>query len=152
MPADQDKTDQPATKQGTRRMNEAGEEQIYVLGGWAPKQIAEQYLAREMRLVDEESQRTSVRKVVSHSALPGRQQNWSRDPAGVGRIAHGEQIHRAGHRRSGPREVLIELFAREECALTVQEIDKQLKTWLRAGCCKPPGRHSQRVPRCRGAL
>jgi Fur family ferric uptake transcriptional regulator len=43
------------------------------------------------------------------------------------------EIRRAGHRRSGPREVLIELFAREDCALTVQEIDKQLKAWLQQG-------------------
>ena len=42
-------------------------------------------------------------------------------------------IRRAGHRRSGPREILIELFAREDCALTVQEIDRQLKAWIEQG-------------------
>lgn len=42
-------------------------------------------------------------------------------------------IRRAGHRRGGAREVLLELFAREECALTVQEIDQRLGAWFRDG-------------------
>src|SRR5579875_530265 len=57
--------------------------------------------------------------------LSGEQQAWA-DQARA-------RVRRAGHRRSGPREVLIELFAREDCALTVQEIDKQLKAWLEQG-------------------
>lgn len=40
------------------------------------------------------------------------------------------RIRRAGHRRGGARDVLIELFAREDCALTVQEIDTRLSAWL----------------------
>ncbi len=35
-------------------------------------------------------------------------------------------IRRAGHRQGGARAVLIELFAEEDCALTVQEIDLKL--------------------------
>lgn len=48
------------------------------------------------------------------------------------------QIHRAGHRRGGARDVLIELFAREDCALTVQEIDQRLRTWLQGGVVRRP--------------
>ncbi|MCL2420014.1 MAG: transcriptional repressor [Conexibacteraceae bacterium] len=47
-------------------------------------------------------------------------------------------LRRAGHRRGGAREVLIELFAREECALTVQEIDGRLSGWLRDGTVSRP--------------
>jgi Fur family ferric uptake transcriptional regulator len=57
--------------------------------------------------------------------LSREQQAWADRARGM--------IRRAGHRRSGPREVLIELFAREDCALTVQEIDKQLKAWIEQG-------------------
>ncbi len=44
----------------------------------------------------------------------------------------------AGHRRSGPRDLLVALFAREQCALTVQEIDARLSDWLRAGITRRP--------------
>jgi Fur family ferric uptake transcriptional regulator len=47
-------------------------------------------------------------------------------------------IQRAGHRRGGARDVLIELFARESCALTVQEIDERLSAGLRAGVVTRP--------------
>ncbi len=42
-------------------------------------------------------------------------------------------LRRAGYRHSGARDVLIELLAREECALTVNEIDSRLAAWLRDG-------------------
>jgi Fur family transcriptional regulator, ferric uptake regulator len=48
------------------------------------------------------------------------------------------RIRRAGHRRGGARDVLIELFAREQCALTVQEIDKRLGAWLQNGVVSRP--------------
>ena len=48
------------------------------------------------------------------------------------------RIRRAGHRRGGARDVLIELFAREDCALTVQEIDRRLKAWLQDGVVSRP--------------
>ena len=47
-------------------------------------------------------------------------------------------IRRAGHRRGGARDVLIELFAREDCALTVQEIDKRLAGWFQQGLVSRP--------------
>jgi Fur family transcriptional regulator, ferric uptake regulator len=47
-------------------------------------------------------------------------------------------IARAGHRRGGARDVLIELFAREQCALTVQEIDKRLGEWREQGVVDRP--------------
>jgi Fur family ferric uptake transcriptional regulator len=47
-------------------------------------------------------------------------------------------ISRAGHRRGGARDVLIEMFAREDCALTVQEIDKRLSGWLADGVVSRP--------------
>jgi Fur family transcriptional regulator, ferric uptake regulator len=138
MAANQDTSDQPATKQGTRRMNGAGEEEIYVLGGWAPKQIAEQYLAREEyeRVVRGSRGAQKRAKIVSASALgpdaelSHEQQAWA-DRARA-------QIHRAGHRRGGARDVLIELLAREDCALTVQEIDKRLGEWLQGGVVSRP--------------
>ncbi len=70
-------------------------------------------------------------KIVSKVALDpagellGEQMAWAERARG--------RIRRAGHRRSGPREVLIELFAREGCALTVQEIDQQLRAWFDQG-------------------
>ncbi|MDE3132788.1 MAG: transcriptional repressor [Acidobacteriota bacterium] len=48
------------------------------------------------------------------------------------------RIRRAGHRRGGARDVLIELFAREDCALTVQEIDKRLGAWRADGVVSRP--------------
>jgi Fur family ferric uptake transcriptional regulator len=48
------------------------------------------------------------------------------------------QLRRAGHRRGGAREVLIELFAREDCALTVQEIDKRLASSFQEGLVSRP--------------
>ncbi len=42
-------------------------------------------------------------------------------------------VRRAGHRRGGARDLLIDVFAREGCALTVQEIDERLRAWLRDG-------------------
>ncbi len=120
-------------KQGTARINEAGEEQIYLFGVWHPKDVAEEYLASEARRLRARGPRLPEKraKVVSKAALgpagelSREQQAWADRARGL--------IHRAGHRRSGPREVLIELFAREDCALTVQEIDKQLKAWLEQG-------------------
>lgn len=47
-------------------------------------------------------------------------------------------IRRAGHRRGGARDILIELFAREDCALTVQEIDRRLSSWLEDGLVSRP--------------
>jgi Fur family ferric uptake transcriptional regulator len=48
------------------------------------------------------------------------------------------RLRRAGHRRGGARDVLIELFAREECALTVQEINKRLAQWRQEGAVNRP--------------
>jgi Fur family ferric uptake transcriptional regulator len=48
------------------------------------------------------------------------------------------RLRRAGHRRGGARDVLIELFAREDCALTVQEIDRRLSEWLKDGVVTRP--------------
>lgn len=48
------------------------------------------------------------------------------------------RLRRAGHRRGGARDVLIALFAREDCALTVQEIDKRLGAWLQDGIVTRP--------------
>ena len=70
-------------------------------------------------------------KIVQKSAL-GEAGELSREQVAWAEGAR-SMIRRAGHRRSGPREVLIELFAREDCALTVQEIDKQLKAWIEKG-------------------
>ncbi|HET9094856.1 MAG TPA: Fur family transcriptional regulator [Solirubrobacteraceae bacterium] len=47
-------------------------------------------------------------------------------------------LRQAGHRRGGARDLLIELFAREDCALTVQEIDARLASWRRAGVVDRP--------------
>ena len=47
-------------------------------------------------------------------------------------------IRRAGHRRGAARDLLIELFAREGCALTVQEIDERLRGWLQRGVAERP--------------
>ena len=47
-------------------------------------------------------------------------------------------IRRAGHRRGGARDVLIELFAHQDCALTVQEIDQRLRAALDSGAVERP--------------
>ncbi len=47
-------------------------------------------------------------------------------------------LRQAGHRRGAARDVLIELFAREDCALTVQEIDRRLAAWRRSGLVDRP--------------
>lgn len=47
-------------------------------------------------------------------------------------------IRRAGHRRGGARDLMIELFAREQCAVTVQEIDERLREWLQSGAVSRP--------------
>ena len=47
-------------------------------------------------------------------------------------------IRRAGHRRGGAREVLIELFAQQECALTVQEISEDLSAQFDRGADRRP--------------
>lgn len=78
---------------------------------------------------------------------PGGAGRPNREPGGAGRLSREQQawadssrnrIRRAGHRRGGAREVLIELFAREQCALTVQEIDKRLRGWLQDGVVSRP--------------
>ncbi len=48
------------------------------------------------------------------------------------------ELRHAGHRRGGARDLLIELFAREDCALTVQEIDRRLGAWLQQGSVSRP--------------
>ena len=62
--------------------------------------------------------------------LTPEQQSWVDSPR--------NRIRRAGHRRGGARDVLIELFAREDCALTVQEIGRRLAGWLRKGVVSRP--------------
>jgi Fur family transcriptional regulator, ferric uptake regulator len=57
-------------------------------------------------------------------------QAWAERARGV--------IRRAGHRRGGARDLLIEVFAREGCALTVQEIDQRLHAWLEDGVVSRP--------------
>jgi Fur family transcriptional regulator, ferric uptake regulator len=47
-------------------------------------------------------------------------------------------VRRTGHRRGGAREVLIQLFAQQECALTVQEIGEQLTARLESGASERP--------------
>jgi Fur family transcriptional regulator, ferric uptake regulator len=46
---------------------------------------------------------------------------------------------RAGHRRGRARDVLIELFAEEECALSVPEIEQRLADGLLSGRNTPVG-------------
>jgi len=136
--ADQDMNDQHEIKMGTRRINDAGEEEVYLLGSWAPKEIGEQFLAREEyeRRVRGPRGPKKRAKIVSASALgpdaelSSEQQAWADRARGL--------IHRAGHRRGGARDVLIEMLAREECALTVQEIDKRLAGWLQEGVVSRP--------------
>jgi Fur family ferric uptake transcriptional regulator len=124
---------QEQIKDGTRRRNAAGEEEVYLLGNWAPRDVADQYLAREAyaRRVRGPRGPQKRAKIVSKSALgpagelSREQQAWSDRARAV--------IRRAGHRRGGARDVLIELFAREDCALTSQEIDKRLRAWRQNG-------------------
>lgn len=47
-------------------------------------------------------------------------------------------LRHAGHRRGGARDVMIELLAREHCALTVQEIDRRLRSWHEQGVVARP--------------
>jgi Fur family ferric uptake transcriptional regulator len=47
-------------------------------------------------------------------------------------------VRRAGHRRGGAREVLIELFAQQNCVLTVQEIGEHLTARLESGVTDRP--------------
>jgi Fur family transcriptional regulator, ferric uptake regulator len=130
--------DQQELKMGARRINDAGEEEIYLLGSWAPKDIGEQFLAREEyeRRVRGPRGPQKRAKIVAAGALgpegelDREQQAWADRARGL--------IHRAGHRRGGAREVLIEMFAREQCALTVQEIDKRLSGWLQEGAVSRP--------------
>ncbi|HWE59911.1 MAG TPA: transcriptional repressor [Solirubrobacteraceae bacterium] len=130
--------DQEKIREGTRRVNDAGEEEIYVLGSWSPKGPAELYLARQEYERRVRGPRGPVKraKIVSNSALGGsgelsrEQQVWADSSR--------NRIRRAGHRRGGARDVLIELFAREDCALTVQEIDKRLSAWLKDGVVSRP--------------
>ena len=119
-------------QQGTIRINDAGEQEMYVLGAWAPRELAERYFAREEYFRRLRPGRPEKRaKVVSKSAL-GPAGELSREQQAWADRARA-RIRRAGHRRSAPREVLIELFAREDCAVTVHEVDKQLKAWLEQG-------------------
>jgi Fur family transcriptional regulator, ferric uptake regulator len=125
-------------EEGATRLTESGEEQIYLLGNWVAKDAVEIYLQREEWERRVRGPRTTEKraKIVSKSALGpvgelGREQQQWADRARV-------RIRRAGHRRSAPREVLVELFAREDCALTVQEIDKRLKGWIEQGALDRP--------------
>jgi Fur family ferric uptake transcriptional regulator len=138
MPASPHNLDQEKPKQGTRRINEAGEEEAWVLGGWAPKDLADLYLARQEyeRRVRGPRGPQKRAKIVSASAL-GPSGELSRDQQQWADSSR-NRIRRAGHRRGGAREVLIELFAREDCALTVQEIDKRLRAWLEDGAVSRP--------------
>jgi Fur family ferric uptake transcriptional regulator len=130
--------DQPEIKQGTRRTNAAGEEEIFLLSSWVSKELGEQYLAREdyERRVRGPRGPQKRAKIVAAGAL-GPEAELDRDQQAWADRARG-QIHRAGHRRGGARDVLIEMFAREQCALTVQEIDKRLSGWLQQGVVSRP--------------
>ncbi len=48
------------------------------------------------------------------------------------------ELRRAGCRRGGAREQLIDLLARERCALTVQEMDGRLREAYRRGASTRP--------------
>jgi Fur family ferric uptake transcriptional regulator len=48
------------------------------------------------------------------------------------------ELRRAGCRRGGAREQLIDLLARERCALTVQEMDRRLREAHRRGTSPRP--------------
>ena len=48
------------------------------------------------------------------------------------------ELRRAGYRRGGAREQLINLLARERCALTVQEMDGRLQEAYRQGASPRP--------------
>ena len=63
-------------------------------------------------------------------ALDPEQQAWAERARAL--------IRRAGHRRGAARDLLIELFAREGCAVTVQEIDERLRASLQSGAVKRP--------------
>ena len=139
MPANsQQNHDQEQPKEGTRRINQAGAEEVWVLGAWAPKDAADLYRAREEyeRKVRGPRAPQKRAKIVSASALgpagelSREQQQWADGSR--------NRIRRAGHRRGGARDVLIELFAREDCALTVQEIDNRLSAWLAGGVVSRP--------------
>jgi len=71
------------------------------------------------------------------SAVLGRAADLSREQHAWAESSR-NRLRRAGHRRGGAREVLIELFAREQCALTVQEIDRRLGVWLKDGVVSRP--------------
>lgn len=131
-------TDGQQIREGARRINEAGEEEVYLSGRWWDKQAVEPYLRREEyeRRLRASRKPEKRAKIVSKQAL---------GPAGdlkPEQHAWAERaelmIRRAGHRRSGPRDLLIELFAREDCALTVQEIDQRLRAWLDRGVASRP--------------
>jgi Fur family transcriptional regulator, ferric uptake regulator len=65
------------------------------------------------------------------------QKQLSKDQRAWVDLAH-VAVRRAGHRRGGAREVLIELFAQQECALTVQEIGEHLAAQLESGATDRP--------------
>lgn len=69
-------------------------------------------------------------RAAAHNELSSDQRAW------VDR-AHAV-VRRTGHRRGGAREVLIQLFAQQECALTVQEIGEQLTARLESGAAERP--------------
>jgi Fur family ferric uptake transcriptional regulator len=48
------------------------------------------------------------------------------------------ELQRAGHRRGGAREQLIDLLAGERCALSVQEMDARLQDAYRRGASPRP--------------
>lgn len=131
--------DQRRPENGERRVNEAGEEEIALFGSWWPKEEAEPWWEHERASQARWSRRAPQKRpkvVVAASVdggvaeLSGEQQSWA-DSAR-------NRIRRAGHRRGGARELLIELFAREDCALTVQEIDRRLAGWRRDGAVRRP--------------
>ncbi len=122
-------------EEGTIRLNADGKEEAWLYGRWLLKDRSVELLlarnARDRRVAELRAPAKKRARIVSKSAL-GQAGELSRDQQDWVERARGA-IRRTGHRRSGPREVLIELFAREDCALTVQEIDKQLKAWLDQG-------------------
>lgn len=131
-----DRSEQEKIKEGTVRITESGEEQMYALGVWAPRDAAELYLRRQeyegrIRGARRPEKRA---KIVGKAALGPAGDLSQEQQAWADRARN--RIRRAGHRRSAPREVLIELFAREDCALTVQEIDKQLRAWVDQGAAQ----------------
>lgn len=130
--------DQDQPKLGDLRINDAGQEEIFVFGAWWVEDYARKAAEIELRRArrgrpPQQQQRAKVRSPLTPGKagdLTSEQQTWA-DRARI-------RIRQAGHRRGAARDVLIELFAREDCALTVQEIDKRLAAWLHDGVVSRP--------------